>query len=509
MSIPDCAAFTYSRLDDYCFPYQSTQNITLETGVGWHVSAVLADTINPRRIRRTRDSSWINPQPGRYKRYFIYDGASNEASPRKDYRTVVRSKLEKVGLVKDRSQSKWHIYWGLKWDKVQDFSQLLPSQHISTFPGIEKLICRKDTLHMSAVRAKTIFGKNVIDSFMPWSFLVQPNETTNRLNLVQKIKEFEKDQLKLTWALKAMNSWSGRGVSIFSSDELLRRIESLNQTKVVVQKYIHNPLTLEGYKFDTRWWALITSLSPLRVYMIPNAYVRVGSTKYDPSESYFGDKCMHITSGAVQKKCHKSKRSKNYREPPVDILDERFQRLLSDSYGRKLTHDHQNFRTAALAKKTKTAIMKSILMVLSDLRQFRANTTQAKCFQLLSYDFVYDDVYGVPWMLEVNAYGYLGHGIQKVSPGKDYIAEMFKLVGLNGYDRSEYVERFEKSMQFSGANFDIVTKLSLQDGHDEFQNRGHWDVLFPPADDSMDQYIDFLSSKDLSEARLTAYWREV
>lgn len=504
-----CKAVTYSRLDASCFLYQKDFNVTIETGVGWYVTVLGGDLGGVNSLHRKRDCSWFNPVPGRYKRYYIYDGASNEDAPRKDYRTVVRNTIEKLGLIRDRSRSKWDFYWGLKWRKIQDLSALEPSQQISKFPGIEQLLCQKQTLHESALRARKMFGSSEIDAFLPWSFSIGKEESSSRQSLVRNIEEFKKEEVKVIWALKSLNSWSGKGVNVLTSDQVLELVQNPNTTAAVIQRYIHNPLTLNGYKFDTRWWVLVTSISPLRIYMLPHAYVRVASLKYDPSQKYFLDKCMHITSGSIQSKCLKLKGARNQNEYPVNIWDDRFQDFLSDSYGRAINHDKKNFLAETLATKTQVAIVKSVLMVLSDLRQYKRNSTRAKCFQLLSYDFIYDDVYGVPWMLEVNAYGYLGLGIQKVSPGNDFVLEMLKLVGINGYRRSKYAQNFEEAVQKENNEYSIHQKQMFQDANDEFRNRGNWAPLFPPPDGNIDKFKHFLSKEDIDNAKETVKWRAV
>ena len=99
----------------------------------------------------------------------------------------------------------------------------------------------------------------------------------------------------------------------------------------------------------------------------------------------------------------------------------------------------------------KTAIVKSLLMVLPDLREFDGQHDFAflpRRFQLLSYDILVDDT-GAVAVIEVNADGYVKGGLQKVrhpqwGDGFEFTKAMLELVGVRGYARSGYQGRLEE-----------------------------------------------------------------
>ena len=45
------------------------------------------------------------------------------------------------------------------------------------------------------------------------------------------------------------------------------------EKQCIVQRYIHNPYLIEGKKFDFRFYAVLTSVDPLRVYLYDEGLV--------------------------------------------------------------------------------------------------------------------------------------------------------------------------------------------------------------------------------------------
>ena len=69
----------------------------------------------------------------------------------------------------------------------------------------------------------------------------------------------------------------------------------------MIQRYITNPLLINGHKFDLRTYVLITSYEPLRIYVFQEGLARFASETYSTRVDK-GNKYMHLTNYSINKK---------------------------------------------------------------------------------------------------------------------------------------------------------------------------------------------------------------
>ncbi|KAL1238330.1 Tubulin monoglutamylase TTLL4, partial [Trichinella pseudospiralis] len=70
--------------------------------------------------------------------------------------------------------------------------------------------------------------------------------------------------------LKPPGSARGIGIKVINETKSIPINENL-----VAQKYIRNPYLINGYKFDLRFYVLVTSFHPLRIFLYNDCFCRL------------------------------------------------------------------------------------------------------------------------------------------------------------------------------------------------------------------------------------------
>jgi tubulin polyglutamylase TTLL5 len=210
------------------------------------------------------------------------------------------------------------LYWNLLWTwrKAQiDLSKLFVWQKVNHFPD-SKALTRKDLLKKSIEKLskhRTFKYKKQWD-IIPASYVLPQDFqefveafsaghiATERANSLLTMNQYNINvdpnfphSLFNYWICKPPSLSRGRGIYITDS---LSEIDA--KGPLLVQKYITNPLLLEGYKFDLRLYVLVTSVQPLEVFLYKEGFARISTEKFSIDPESIKDRFVHLTNSSVQ-----------------------------------------------------------------------------------------------------------------------------------------------------------------------------------------------------------------
>lgn len=295
-------------------------------------------------------------------------------------------------------------------------------------------LTRKDNLIKNLKRAKRtlekegLFEEAAKYDFFPTSFFLPQDYG-------MFVEEFRRNP-NTVWIMKPVGSAQGKGIFLFSKLQDIADWQKNNKYKpdapqaaaYIVQRYIANPYLVGGKKFDLRMYALVTSYSPLIVYIYRDGFARFSNRRFTMNMDNMSDLFIHLTNVAVQK------------------TDPSYNRDSGIKWGMRqlrmyLTSRHGADAANNLFAEMQMLVLRAILAVQNVMIQDK------HCFELYGYDILIDDNLKL-WLLEVNA----SPSLSTDTPA-DYelkfglLSDMLDIVDMEG--------RFPKDQKQVGG-FDLV-----------------------------------------------------
>lgn len=178
-------------------------------------------------------------------------------------------------------KKKFNMTWGRQYH-IAEYSTFKSWQKINHFAGANQL-GRKDFFHQRFLELKERTG--IVPTFYPTSYISKKD--SDIIDEVWKTRRL--------WIIKPFASARGEGIYLLDSTLHMPPIAD-----VIVQYYIENPLLITGRKFDLRFYVMVTSCSPLRIYMHESGLVRFSTREYSKNASYKDRKC-HLTNFSLNK----------------------------------------------------------------------------------------------------------------------------------------------------------------------------------------------------------------
>ena len=122
-------------------------------------------------------------------------------------------------------------------------------------------------------------------------------EIPKAFKIPQQLPELEEFSKKNPKTIFVHKNAQHRGIVIQTPKELLSRLDSKEQS--FAQVYVQNPLLIDGYKFDIGVYVIVSSISPVRVYVYEgDAQFRFCRKKYYPFDT--NDKEKYVVGGSFR-----------------------------------------------------------------------------------------------------------------------------------------------------------------------------------------------------------------
>jgi len=367
-----------------------------------------------------------------------------------EYNAVINS-LRQGGLYRLKSENRrWSVLWSTH-PPPELLAAFKPHQRTNHFPGSWHL-GRKDLLWRNISRMHRRFGRSY-------------NITPQGYILPKGVQSWESSRLRqpeALWIWKPCSQSCGRGIKVLGAVLSEADNKEIGRKRGVVQRYIPNPLLLNGYKFDLRVYVVVLSYEPLKVYINEEGLVRLATEKFSASADTLDCRTMHLTNYSVNKLSPLFVQNQDVKDSPKASGDDNgaegteeapeqddgdpfaskwsFKELREHFEQKALDWDSLNVRMKDLVIKTLIAVEPQLCSEWSRaLCQEEAGWAargssgahSATCFEIYGFDVLIDEDLK-PWLLEVNICPSLSSGspLDKRIKTK-LVADTLTLVGIN------------------------------------------------------------------------------
>lgn len=205
------------------------------------------------------------------------------------------------------------------------------------------------------------------------------------------------------WIMKPSGLSRGRGICCVNSlIPVLKAIK--NQSQFIIQKYIENPLLIKNRKFDIRQWVIVTSITPLVIWRLNEAYLRFSALDYSTDD--ISNQYTHLTNNSITK-YYEGGEEEKFKGNMWSRED--FEEHLKKEYGRDIWNED-----------LRQKIDKILILALDSAKEIIEHRDNS--YEIFGFDLMVDDDFN-PWLIEINS-----------SPAMDYSTEVTEKVvkeGLN------------------------------------------------------------------------------
>lgn len=293
---------------------------------------------------------------------------------------IIRQTILKSGfsLIEADTTEDWIGTWG-KHLKNSSFKKIKNFQKVNHYPGSFHL-GRKDRLWQNYSRMLSRHGQDAFN-FFPETYVLPAD-----LKLLKETWDKDADKC---WIVKPCASARGTGVKV-----IYKWSQVPKNKPIVVQRYISDPYLINGSKFDLRFYVMVPSIEPLRIYVFNDGLVRFASEKYSLANKSFANRYIHLTNYSINKK------SSSYTSNDDETMCQ------GHKWSLKSFWDYMSNCGIDVKKIQQTItdmIIKTIISAEGPIcRILKCHARSSyNCFELFGFDIILDKNLH-PWLLEVN-----------------------------------------------------------------------------------------------------------
>ena len=328
----------------------------------------------------------------------------------------------------------WNLLWTYSTPKLE-YKNLLAFQKVNHFINNRNL-SRKDLLKRSIDRVRKMNNKlNKVFNILPSTYILAKDYVDFAEEFSREKKKNPKENI---WIVKPVGKSRGKGIFLISD-----LTEVPLSDGFLVQKYLTNPLLLDGYKFDMRIYVVVTNFNPLEAFIYEEGFARLSNLPF--SNDNIGNRLIHLTNAAIQNKI--SKKS--------DTCEKIFggSKISLELLKQKLSRKGVNFES--IWSQTKEIILKSLVACQYDIPYCPS------CFELFGYDIIIDSNLKC-WLLEINTSPSLERSNVLDDDVKlNLVNDILTLVEPINFDRYALVNVLERRIQQE-------TKVSIKGNYNTY-----------------------------------------
>eukprot|EP01061_Rhynchopus_euleeides_P026186 TRINITY_DN42869_c0_g1_i1.p1 TRINITY_DN42869_c0_g1~~TRINITY_DN42869_c0_g1_i1.p1 ORF type:complete len:422 (+),score=170.28 TRINITY_DN42869_c0_g1_i1:105-1370(+) len=287
------------------------------------------------------------------------------------------------------SDLEWDFHWAdVQWVRdVFDHVRLEDGQRVNHFRNHYELTRKDLTIKNLKRMKKTLEKEDRLQEASKFDFFPQTYVLPAEYGLFEVDYKRNPQQ---AWIMKPIGRASGKGIFLFTKISQISewkkdhkwRQDGQHTETYVVQRYIENPHVVAGKKYDLRLYALVTSYSPLTVWLSRSGFCRFSHHRFSMNLKEIDNTFIHLTNTAIQKTSNK------YTTSGCKWGLRRLRQFLISTYGEAPTN--------ALFGE----VQQLMLRTLQSVQKIMINDKH--CFELYGFDVLVDDRLK-PWLIEVNA----------------------------------------------------------------------------------------------------------